>query len=153
LIGLLHAHPHLTGILFDLPHVIERARKAVEQAGLQNRAQFIGGSFFEAVPPGADAYLLRHIIHDWDDDRSLTILRNCRKQLGEGGRVLIVESVIPPGNEPAFSKWLDLTMLTIPEGRERTEAQYRELLEKAGLKLIRIVPTAGEISIIEAHAA
>ncbi len=153
MIGLLSRHHSLTGVLFDLPHVVERARKTVEQAGLQSRCELIGGSFFEAVPAGCDGYVLRHIIHDWDDDRSVTILRNCRQQLGDGGRVLVVESVIPPGNEPAFSKWLDLTMLTIPEGRERTEAQYRDLFEKAGLRLTRIVPTAGEISILEAHAA
>jgi hypothetical protein len=140
-------------VLFDLPHVVERAKAAIEQAGLKDRCELVGGSFFECVPPGADAYVMRHIIHDWDDSRSVTILSNCRKQLGAGGRVLIVESVVPPGNEPAFSKWLDLTMLTIPEGRERTEVQYRDLLAKAGLTLTRIVPTQGEISILEAHAA
>jgi predicted O-methyltransferase YrrM len=153
LIGLLQANPKLRGVLFDLPHVVERARVAIEQAGLKDRCELVGGSFFERVPPGADAYVMRHIIHDWDDSRSVTILSNCRKQLGAGGRVLIVESVVPPGNEPAFSKWLDLTMLTIPEGRERTEAQYRDLLAKAGLSLTRIVPTQGEISVLEAHAA
>jgi len=153
LIGLLQANPHLQGILFDLPHVADRARKAIERAGLGSRCQIVAGSFFEAVPSGADAYVMRHIIHDWDDSRSVTILSNCRKQLPESGKVLIVESVIPPGNEPAFAKWLDLTMLTIPEGRERTEVQYRSLLRQAGLNLTRIVPTAAEISLIEAHAA
>ena len=152
LIGLLQANPSLQGILFDLPHVVDRARSAVEKAGLGQRCLLTGGSFFESVPAGADAYLLRHIIHDWDDSRAITILSNCRKQLRDGGRVLIVESVITPGNEPAFAKWLDLTMLTIPEGRERTEAQYEQLLSAAGLKLTRVVPTAGEISVLEAHA-
>jgi len=153
LIGLLEAVPHLRGILFDLPHVADRASKAIDKAGLASRCQVLGGSFFESVPPGADAYIMRHIIHDWDDSRSITILSNCRKQLPAGGKVIIVESVIPQGNEPAFAKWLDLTMLTIPEGRERTEAQFRSLLQQAGLSLTRVVPTAGEICLIEAHAA
>lgn len=151
IVGLLGANPSTRGILFDLPHVVDRARPAIEQAGLAKRCELVGGSFFEQVPP-ADAYVLRHIIHDWDDERCVTILSNCRKQLSAGGRVLIVESIVPPGNEPAFVKWLDLTMLTIPEGRERTEAQYVDLLAKAGLKLNRVVPTDAEISILEAVA-
>jgi hypothetical protein len=153
LIGLLQSNPNLRGLLFDLPNVVERARDPIEKAGLADRCELVAGSFFESVPAGADAYVMRHIIHDWDDDRAVTVLSNCRKQLSASGRVLIVESLIPAGNGPAFSKWLDLTMLTIPEGRERTEAQYVELLAKAGLKLTQVLPTAGEISILEAQIA
>jgi hypothetical protein len=151
--GILAANPSLRGILYDLPHVVERAKPTIASAGLQDRCQLVGGSFFEKVPSGADAYLLRHIIHDWDDERSLTILRNIRRELSPEGRVLIVETVIPAGNEPSFAKWLDLTMLVIPEGKERTEEQYRELLKSADLELARIVPTEGHISFIEARPA
>jgi hypothetical protein len=152
LIGLLQKTPSLRGILFDLPHVIARAKANIEGAGLADRCELRSGSFFEAVPAGADAYVLRHIIHDWDDDLSIKILRSCREQLGQNGRVLVVESVIAPGNDFAFSKWLDLTMLTIPEGQERTAEEYRTLFTAAGLRLNRIVPTTGEISILEAVA-
>jgi hypothetical protein len=148
----LKKHPHLKGILYDLPHVIERSRANITQAGLADRCQCLAGSFFEKVPPGADAYLMRHIIHDWDDPESVTILRNCREALGDqaGAKLLILEAVIPPGNDPMFSKLLDLNMLAIPGGLERTEAEYRELFAVAGFRLNRIVPTTTEVSVIEA---
>ncbi len=109
----------------------------------------MAGDFFESVPSGADAYFLRHIIHDWDDEKALRILENVRRAMGEEGRVLVVESVIPPGNEPCFGKLLDLTMLVIPGGQERTEDEYRTLFGKAGFRLSRIVPTQAEVSVIE----
>jgi hypothetical protein len=140
-------------MLYDLPHVAERARRAVASSSFSNRCEVRGGSFFESIPSGADAYLLRHIIHDWDDAQSRTILQNIRQVLPTQGRVLLIESVIPPGNDPSFAKWLDLTMLVIPEGKERTEPEFRDLLASAGLKLVRIVPTASEISVIEAKRA
>lgn len=148
----LEKHRELRGILFDMPSVIERSRPNIERAGLAGRCQCIAGSFFESVPPGADAYMLRHIIHDWDDHESITILRNCRTAIGTNpaGRVLIVETVIPPGNEPMFGKLLDLNMLVIPGGLERTETEYRELFAASGWRLNRIVPTTTEISVIEA---
>jgi hypothetical protein len=150
LLGILHQRTSIRGILFDLPHVIARAKANVERATLGERCELRSGSFFDFVPAGADAYLLRHIIHDWDDELSVKILSNCRQQLSPHARVLVVESVIRPGNDFAFSKWLDLTMLVIPEGKERTEQQYEALFAAAGLRLDRIVPTAGEISIVEA---
>jgi hypothetical protein len=153
LLRTLERFPHLRGILYDLPHVAERARKALESSSFSNRCETRGGSFFDSIPTGADAYLLRHIIHDWDDEKSRLILKNIRKVLPAQGRVLLVESVIAPGNEPSFAKWLDLTMLVIPEGKERTEPEFRELLDSASLQLVRIVPTASEISIIEAKIA
>jgi hypothetical protein len=145
----LQKNPKLQGVLYDLPHVVQRAHAGLEAAALTGRCQTIGGSFFVAVPPGGDAYLLRHIIHDWDDAKALTILRNIRKVIPPTGRLLVVESVIPPGNDPGFAKLLDLTMLVIPGGMERTEIEYRALYEKAGFRLQRIVPTAAEVSVIE----
>jgi hypothetical protein len=149
LTGVLQRNPKLKGILYDQPHVVERARPALRTAGLEGRCQVIGGDFFASVPSGGDAYLMRHIIHDWDDARSLVILGHCRKAMSATARLLLIESVIPPGNEPFFGKFLDLNMLVIPGGQERTESEYRELLGKAGFRLARIVPTRTEISVIE----
>jgi hypothetical protein len=148
LTAILKRHPSLHGILFDLPAVVERARARIEALGLSDRCRIQGGDFFSAVPPGADAYVLRHIIHDWQDKEAIAILRNCRLAANPGGKVLVVETVIPPGNEPSFGKWLDLMMLLV-DGRQRTEADYNRLFSGAGLKLNRIVPTAAGVSIIE----
>jgi hypothetical protein len=147
--GILERHPGLHGTLFDLPGVIGRARQNVEKAGLSDRLHLVAGNFFESIPGGVDAYFLRHIIHDWDDEKALWILENVRRAMGEEGRVLVVESVIPPGNDPCFGKLLDLTMLVIPGGQERTEDEYRTLFGKAGFRLSRIVPTQAEVSVIE----
>lgn len=148
----LKKHPNLKGILYDLPHVIERSRPNIAAAGLADRCQCLAGSFFEKVPEGADAYLMRHIIHDWDDAESIAILKNCRRAMGTNpqARLLILETVIPPGNTPMFGKLLDLNMLVIPGGLERTEAEYRELFAASGFRLNRIVPTSTEVSVIEA---
>jgi len=108
----------------------------------------VGGDFFESVPESGDAYLLRHVIHDWEDREAVAILGNCREAMRSGGRVLVVETVIPPGNDPCFGKWLDLMMLVVG-GRERTEEQYAGLFSAAGLRLNRVVPTGHEVSIIE----
>ena len=149
IISVLEMHPKMKGILFDLPHVIERAKERIESAGLSERCELVGGNFFDAVPEGADAYMMRHIIHDWDDEKSLTILRNCSKAMPSDGKLLVVESVIPPGNEPFGGKFLDLVMLLIPGGKERTEDEYRTLFGKSGVDRTRVVPTETEISIIE----
>lgn len=149
----LKRYPHLRGILFDLPHTVERAREQLIQQGMQARCSIKGGSFFEMVPEGGDAYLMRHIIHDWNDEQSITILKNIRRVIKPDGRVLLVEAVIPPGNEPSWSKFLDLNMMVIPGGMERNDAQYRSLFERSGFTLNRIVPTATEVSVIEALPA
>jgi O-methyltransferase domain/Dimerisation domain len=142
-------HPALRGILYDLPGVTERAEADLQAAGLADRCRVVGGNFFDSVPVGADAYLMRHIIHDWEDEKATKILRNVHRAMGEGGRLLVVEGVIPPGNDPCFGKLLDLTMLTIPGGKERTEEEYRALFETGGFQLTRIVPTKAEVSVIE----
>jgi hypothetical protein len=137
------------GILFDLPHVIGRAKERIRAAGLLDRCRLASGSFFDAVPGGADAYVMRHIIHDWHEDKCLTILRNCHRAMPPASKLLVIESVIPPGNEPFQGKFLDLQMLLIPGGKERTEDEYWTLFERAGFELSRIVPTGTEVSIVE----
>ena len=148
LAAILRRHREARGILFDLPDVAKRAGEVVARAGVSDRCRIVGGDFFESVPAAGDAYLLRHIIHDWEDREAVAILGNCRDAMRPGSKVLVVETVIPDGNEPCFGKWLDLMMLVVG-GRERTEDQYRELFSAAGLRLARIVPTAHEVSVIE----
>lgn len=147
--SVLKRYPTMRGILFDRPAVVERSRANLDAAGLSERCAAVGGNFFASVPAGADAYLLRHIIHDWDDEKSVAILRNCRAAMGKGGRLLLVEGIVPPGNEPSVSKFFDLAMMVLPGGMERTEDEYRQLLAASGFALKRIVPTQSWISVIE----
>ncbi len=149
LVEILQAYPEMKGILFDLPHVVERARERVEAGGVADRCELVGGDFFESVPVGADAYFMRHIIHDWDDEKSRTILANCHAVMPSDGKLLVVESVIPPGNEPFGAKFLDLVMLLIPGGKGRTESEYRVLFGEAGFELSQIVGTRTELSVVE----
>ena len=149
LIEVLKRYPNLKSVLYDLPGVIDRAKANLASAGVALRCQTIAGSFFEAAPPGGDAYQMRHIIHDWTDEQCHTILSHIRKVIPKNGRLLVIEMVIKPRNEPQPAKWLDLNMLVLPGGRERTEAEYREMYSKAGFKLERIVPTPTEVSVIE----
>jgi hypothetical protein len=150
LLSILQANPHMKGILFDQPDVIERATPIIAKEANANRCQLITGSFFESVPAGGDAYTLKHILHDWDDERSIAILKRCREAMVEQGRVLVIEQVIPPGNDPFIGKLLDMNMLVMcPGGKERTEAEYRQIFEAAGLRLKRIVPTSAFVSVVE----
>jgi SAM-dependent methyltransferase len=153
LIGILQAHPHLRGTVFDQPTVAERARKKLAESGLASRCDAVGGSFFEAVPPGADAYLLKHVIHDWEDERAIRILQHCRTALPEGGKVLIVEGVYPPridGSPLARAAAAnDVNMLVNTGGRQRSEQEFRALYAASGLALTRIVPTPSGVSVIE----
>ena len=148
--GVLERYPSMRGVLFDLPHVIESARQTTS---VGDRCDYATGDFFVSVPTGGDAYIMKHIIHDWDDERALTILKNIRQAMNPGGRVLVVESVIVDGNGQDFGKLLDIEMLVSPGGKERTAAEYEELLSRAGLRLTRIVPTKSPYSVIEAVAA
>ena len=148
--SILKSNPTLKGVLFDQPHVIERAKRFLEAEGVLERCQLAAGSFFESVPEGGDAYILKHIILDWDDERAIGILKRCHKVMPDNAKVLVAEQVIPPGNQSFMGKFLDLHMLAVTSGgRERTEAEYRVLFEKAGFNLTRIVPTQREVSIIE----
>jgi cyclopropane fatty-acyl-phospholipid synthase-like methyltransferase len=150
---ILQSSPSLSGVLFDQPHVTGPAQDRFAKAGVAARARVENGSFFDRVPQGADAYILSHIIHDWDDERSAMILSRCAKAMAKGGRVLLSEIVIPGRNEPSFGKGLDFEMLiSTPGGRERTEEEFRALFAKAGLKLSRIVPTPAHVSVIEGVA-
>jgi SAM-dependent methyltransferase len=147
---ILQRYPRTRGIVFDAPDVIGGAVELLAAAGLGDRSSCVGGNFFESVPAGGDAYLLKHIVHDWSDADSLKILQNCRRAIEPNGKLLLVEQVVPPGNDPSMSKLLDINMLAVCSGgRERTEAQYEELLQKAGFRLERVVPTPSEVSVIE----
>jgi hypothetical protein len=143
-------HPGVRGILFDLPHVVSDAPALIQARGLTSRVTIESGSFFDRVPEGADAYLLSHIIHDWSEEQCLAILGNCRRAMKPDGRVLIVEMVLPLGDEPHPGKILDIMMLVGPGGQERTAEEYRELLGKAGFRLARVVPTESAVSVVEA---
>ncbi|MCE9672045.1 acetylserotonin O-methyltransferase [Myxococcus stipitatus] len=147
----LEATPHVQGVLFDHAHVLASAREL--RGAFPGRCELVAGDFFEAVPAGADAYVLKRILHDWSDEVCVRILRHCRQAMAEGGRVLVVDTVIPPGNAPHGGKVLDVMMLASLPGRERTEAEFGHLFSEAGLRLTRIVSTPAALSITEAVAA
>lgn len=154
LTAILAAYPAMRGILFDQPAVVAAAASELASSEAGARCQAVGGDFFTGVPPGGDCYLLKHIIHDWDDERSAVILRHCRQAMNAGGRVLVVEGVMPPGNAPSNSKLWDVVMLALTNGgRERTAEEYAALFGKAGLALSRVVPTNAVVSIVEGTAA
>jgi hypothetical protein len=150
---ILRRHRKPRGTLFDLPHVVRDAPALIEARGLTDRVNIEAGSFFERVPGGSDVYLLSHIIHDWSEEECLAILRNCRRAMKPQARLLIIEMVLAAGDAPHPGKLLDMIMLTIPGGQERTEEEYRKLLEKAGLRLNRVVPTRSAVAIVEAFTA
>lgn len=147
-------HDGVGGLLYDLPHVVATAEEVLAENPLRPRVETRGGDFFVEVPEGADAYVMKHIVHDWGDTHCRTLLANCREAMPADGRVMIVESIIPPGNDPFPTKLLDLEMLVMCEGgKERTEREYRDLLASAGLALEAIHPTKGSLSVLEARRA
>ena len=141
----------LSGAIFDLPEVIDRNQELYEADNVLSKCEFHPGDFFSSISEDADIYMFRNIIHDWDDKRSINILKNCERACQTGGKVLLLEYLIPEGNIPFAGKWLDLMMLVGPGGQERTEEEYRVLLESADLEVTNIIPTATEMSIIEAQ--
>ena len=141
-------HPGMTGVLFDAPSVIEKARAHMAATPVADHCELVGGDFFVSVPSGADAIMMKHILHDWNDERSLQILKCCHAALPVGGKLLVIESVIQPGNDPQPGKMLDIMMLLIG-GRERTEAEFRTLLDAAGFDVTRIVSTHSPVSVVE----
>lgn len=153
LAAVLRSAPAAEGVLFDLPSVAAGAAPVLSAAGVSERCAITGGSFFEAVPGGGDAYLLKTIIHDWDDEKALAILRQVRSAITADGRLLLFEMVLPEGAPPHPGLFLDLEMLVHAGGRERTADEYSSLLARAGFRALRIIPTAGPMSIVEAVPA
>ena len=147
---ILTRYPQPRGVLYDRAHVVTEAPALLRQHGVLDRVTIVPGNFFESVPTGGDAYILSHIIHDWSEEQCLTILGNCRKAMTPEGKLLIVEFVLPEGNTPHFGKLADMVMLACPGGEERTAAEYDVLLDAAGLRMTRVVPTTSDVSIVEA---
>jgi len=150
----LRRHKKMRGVLFDLPHVAAGANATFSRAGITSRVQIESGDFFKELPEGSDAIIMKHILHDWDDDSAIRILQACHRALGPRGKVLIVDPVVPSGNAPHYGKLLDLEMLVLtPRGRERTKAEFAKLLHSAGFRLSRVIATESPMSIIEAVKA
>jgi hypothetical protein len=147
--AVLQRYPRLRGILYDLGHVAGRAREAIQALGLEKRCSVLEGSFFDSVPEGADAYLMRHVIHDWTDEQAVRILTNCRKVVPRHGRILVVEFAVPSANEASLGKDADMIMLAFPGGSERTEEEYRALFEQSGFRLSQVTPTRSAVCVIE----
>jgi len=145
---ILQRNPQMKGALYEIPSVIEGARQG-PLAPVMDRCTLLTGDMFTSMPAGYDAYIMKHIIHDWPDDVCVKILTGCRKGVNAGGKLLVADSVIKPGNDPDFGKILDLEMLLLPGGRERTEQQFRDLFAASGWRLNRIVPTHSPVSIVE----
>ena len=150
LAAILAAHPHMHGVLFDLPHVIASAPAVLAGHGVGDRAECVAGDFLEAVPPGGDAYLASLVLHDWPEQQVRQILANIATAGGSGARLLLIEFVMPPGDAPHLAKISDLNMLAMMGGQERTEAEWREILAEAGYAGIAIRPTGTPFSVIEA---
>lgn len=154
LCALLGVHPNLNGTLFDLPHLQSKARAFVESQGLRDRCCWVGGNFLESVPQGADAYFMKHIIHNWDDEHCLHLLHNCRVAMPTHAKLLICEKVLLEASAPAYAHIADLLMLlNTPGGRERTEPEFRALFENAGFRLTRAIPTKVENWILQLEKA
>ncbi len=148
--AILGQHAEVRGVLFDSPHVVAEAPPLLKAKSVLDRVTFESGDFFKAVPAGGDCYVLSHILHDWNEEQCISILANCREAMKPDGRLVIVEMVLPPGDTPHPGKILDMVMLVLVGGLERTEAEYAALLSKAGFRLRTIVPTNSTVSIVEA---
>ena len=150
--GLLRAHPHLSGIVFDLPSVVAGAMRLLGETGIADRLRCLAGDFFDEVPAGGDLYVMKSVLHNWDDIDAARILGACRAGMAPDARLLVVERVVPAGNGPSEAKLFDINMLTVAGGRERTERDYRALLRDAGLELEWLAPTRSPLSIMVARA-
>ena len=148
LAAILGAHSHARGVLFDQQQVVDGAAPVL--AAVADRVDIVAGSFFDAVPSGGDAYILKSIVHDWEDEQAIEILRVCRAAMSPEATLLVIERILAPPNEGADGKFSDLNMLVMPGGRERTEGEFAALLERAGLRLAQTVPTAAGFTVIEA---
>jgi len=151
LAAVLVANPGLRGVLFERQPVIEMARTQLNAAGVADRCELVSGDFFATIPAGGDIYIMKKVIHDWNDDDARVILKRAHAAMPASARLLLADHVVPPGNEPSEAKWLDLLMLVYAGGRERTESEHRDLLASAEFAFDRIVPTASSVSLIEAR--
>jgi ubiquinone/menaquinone biosynthesis C-methylase UbiE len=149
LAAVLQRYTRLKGILYDLGHVVGRTREVIKTLGLEKRCAVVEGNFFDSVPAGADAYMLRHVIHDWTDEQSVQILSNVRKVIPPKGRLLLVEFAVPTANEASLGKDADMIMLAFPGGKERAQSEYRALFEQSGFKLSKVTPTKSAVCVIE----
>lgn len=147
---MLEAAPAAKGVLLERPEVVDLAEQNLRQAGVAARCRIEAGSFFDTAPSDGDLYVLRRVIHDFDDEQAVAILSTIRRHLSDDATVLLLESVVPPGNAPHFAKTLDLDMMIFVGGRERTERQFEALLDRAGFRMSRVIPTISTISLIEA---
>jgi hypothetical protein len=152
LLAILDVNPHVRGTVFDRPHVVDAARQAIHAKNYQARCQAVGGDFFQAVPPGGDLYVLKFILIDWKDAEALRILQNCRTAITPDGKLLVIEMTIPDDNHPFPAQLLDLNMLVMTGGQERTESEYGALLAQAGFRLTRVIPTGSPFHVLEAVA-
>jgi hypothetical protein len=143
----------MSGVVYDAPYVADAAHKQLAAAGLGDRCAFVSGNFLEHVHPGGDVYLLKGVVHNWPDDDAVRLLRNCRRAMSADGRLLLIEWVVPPADEPHPSKLLDLSMLFVYGGKERTEQEFIELLSAADLRLVRVVGTSSTLNFLEAAPA
>jgi hypothetical protein len=148
--SILRSNPSITGILFDSAQVVEGSMLPGARHGIDERRQSISGDFFESVPAGADAYILKNVLHDWSDEQAVRILKNCRRAMGPKAKLLIIELVLPLSDDLAFGSLLDLNMLVMSGGRERTKEEYCTLLENGGFHLTQAIPTLSPLSILEA---
>jgi SAM-dependent methyltransferase len=149
LTSILKEHGAAQGILFDLPPTAEKAGERIAQENLSGRCEAVGGDFFESIPAGGDLYILKTVIHDWDEDRAIQILKNVHRAMKEDGKLLLIETVISEDNRQPFAKLCDLHMMIMTGGQERTESQYAKLFEQTGFKLRRVVTTDLLVSVIE----
>ena len=152
LAGVLEANPAARGVLTDLPHVIADAPRALAALGIADRAVAVAGDFFEAVPEG-DVYLLKQVLHDWNDDQCVALLRNCARAMRPGGKVVVVEMVVPEDDTPSLAQIMDLNMLVMLPGRERTETEFSALFGAAGLSAANVTQTHSPFSLVEARRA
>jgi hypothetical protein len=153
LAAILVKHRETQGVLFDQPHVVARAEPVLRAAGVADRCRVVGGSFFEAVPDGGDAYVLKATIFNWDDDHATTILTTCRRAMGPTGTLLVVDPILDPPNEGGERKFIDINMLVNTAGQVRTPEEYAALFAGAGFRLVGVTATASEVSVVEAVPA
>ena len=149
--AILNAYPTIRGVLSDQPNMIASAGSKLQQEGVAGRCDLVGGDFFQDIPENGDAYVLQRIIHDWDDEHAIAILKSCRRAMAGDAKLLLVESVVPAGNEPSNSKLSDIMMMVLLDGVDRTETEFRTLLDAAGFNLTRAILTQSPMSILEAR--